>query len=74
MVGETGSPGKDNNQETYLGTAPAVLQANFPAILGFIYYDAYGHRQDWRLTSAGITGAKTAGATQYFSAFEQQKK
>jgi hypothetical protein len=74
MIGETGSPGKDNNQPTYLGTAPAVLQANFPAILGFIYYDAYGHRQDWRLTPAGITAAQTAGATQYFSALEVQNK
>jgi len=73
MVGETGSPGKDNNQGTYLSTAPTILQADFPAILGFLYYDAYGHRQDWRLTPAGISAFATAGATQYFSGYEQTK-
>jgi len=65
MVGETGTT--LSAQSTYLKTAPSVLQSNFPAILGFIYYDAIGHRQDWRLTTAGIAAFKTAGATKYFS-------
>jgi len=74
LVGETGTPGDAGNQGTYLVTAPSLLQANFPQIRAWIYYDAYGHREDWRLIpAAGIAAARAAGATPYFSAYYKFK-
>jgi hypothetical protein len=69
MVGETGTT--PHAQPLYLSSAPAIMQQRFPMILGFMYYDAYGHRQDWRLTPAGVSAFAAAGATPYFSGHAQ---
>jgi len=52
MVGETGANAA--YQPVFFSDAAAVLKTTFPAIKGYMYFDAEG-KDDWRLSSAGIT-------------------
>jgi len=66
LVAETGTI--QGRQYPYLSTAPAILQANFPRIRGFMYFDESSTRANWVLDPAGVAGAKVAGAAPYFAA------
>jgi hypothetical protein len=66
MIAETGTVG--STQSSFLSVAPSVLQGDFPLIRGLMYYDGYGHRQDWRLTADGLSTFASIAATPYLSA------
>jgi hypothetical protein len=76
LVGETGTPGDAGNQGTYLGTAPSLLQANYPQIkrLDLLRRLRSPRRLATDSTAAGIAAARAAGATPYFSAFYYKQK
>ncbi len=65
MVSETGAGQPVQTQ--FLDGAATTLQAQFPAIKGFVYYDGIG-AQDWRLTPASMPAFTTFAESPYMAA------
>jgi hypothetical protein len=63
MVVETGSPA--SNQVAYLDSV-ATEMPNMPLFKGFVYFDAVGPMNDWRLGPAGLTAFGQLARNPYF--------
>jgi hypothetical protein len=50
MISETGATGEA--QTAFFTQAAATLQTHFPLVRAFLYYDAIGPQDDWRITTA----------------------
>ncbi len=63
MVTETGAPA--SNQVAYLGSV-ATQMPTMPLFKGFVYFDALGPLNDWRLGPAGLAAFGQLARTSYF--------
>ncbi len=66
LIGETGA--HPALQPAFLAAAATTLQTTYPQVKGFMYFDAAGSFDDWRLTPAGIAAFGAMAANPYFSA------
>jgi len=65
MIAETGA--SPTYQPVFFTGAAAVLKTTFPAVKGFMYFDAEG-KDDWRLSSTGVTAFAAFANDPYLSA------
>lgn len=66
LIAETGAFAP--YQPTFFAAVAATLQADFPLVRGWVYFDATGTGNDWQVAGSGLTAFASMAAQPYFSA------
>jgi hypothetical protein len=65
LVGETGAA--PAIQAAFFAAAPSTLETQYPLIKGYVYFDAAGFTNNWRLAAEGTQAFTTMAADPYFA-------
>jgi hypothetical protein len=66
-ISETGADGL--TQPQFFASVASTLQSQFPLVRAFVYYDAIGTQNDWRITASGQAAFDTLAGVHYMSGY-----